>query len=346
VIGVTTAIISPSGSNAGIGFAIPVDIVNRVVPELIGKGRVPTPGIGIMTANETVATRLPSMRRRFLNRTASGFSFATPGIDRLRDRTPEQLKAAAADTVQAFKLTVDFLYDQLHIPNSTVIPYINQVVVIAEVFRRKPALTAKELMRLREWFWRTTLTSYFSGWNSGQMDTDREAVARFVGGQSDSLDMGVVRPHSSIWSSKAFRANNAHSKMLGLMLTHTRPLDLISGQKLDLKEALAWQNSKEYHHIFPRAFLVAKGCQPNKINALCNFALISSSSNKLISDMNPSVYFRECASRLGEDFQSVLVSNLISDTAFKAALADDFDAFSSARAATLSDYANELCGWN
>ena len=83
---------------------------------------------------------------------ASGFSFATPGIDRLRDRTPEQLKAAAADTVQAFKLTVDFLYDQLHIPNSTVIPYINQVVVIAEVLRRKPALTARELMRLREWF--------------------------------------------------------------------------------------------------------------------------------------------------------------------------------------------------
>jgi 2-alkenal reductase len=58
VIGVTTAIISPSGSNAGIGFAIPVDVVNRVVPELIGKGRVPTPGIGIVTANETVATRL------------------------------------------------------------------------------------------------------------------------------------------------------------------------------------------------------------------------------------------------------------------------------------------------
>ncbi|MBR1192957.1 trypsin-like peptidase domain-containing protein [Bradyrhizobium sp. AUGA SZCCT0240] len=58
LIGVTTAIISPSGSNAGIGFAIPVDTVNRVVPELIQKGRVPTPGIGIVAANEAVATRL------------------------------------------------------------------------------------------------------------------------------------------------------------------------------------------------------------------------------------------------------------------------------------------------
>jgi 2-alkenal reductase len=58
VIGVTTAIISPSGTNAGIGFAIPVDIVNRVVPQLIRNGRVPTPGIGIVAANEPVATRL------------------------------------------------------------------------------------------------------------------------------------------------------------------------------------------------------------------------------------------------------------------------------------------------
>jgi 2-alkenal reductase len=58
VIGVTTAIISPSGSNAGIGFAIPIDTVNRIVPELIEKGRVPTPGIGIVTASEAIATRL------------------------------------------------------------------------------------------------------------------------------------------------------------------------------------------------------------------------------------------------------------------------------------------------
>jgi 2-alkenal reductase len=58
LVGVTTAIISPSGSNAGIGFAIPVDVVNRIVPQLIRSGRVPTPGIGIVAASETVATRL------------------------------------------------------------------------------------------------------------------------------------------------------------------------------------------------------------------------------------------------------------------------------------------------
>jgi 2-alkenal reductase len=58
LIGVNTAIFSPSGANAGIGFAIPVDIANRIVPALIRSGRVPTPGIGIRVADEAIAAQL------------------------------------------------------------------------------------------------------------------------------------------------------------------------------------------------------------------------------------------------------------------------------------------------
>jgi 2-alkenal reductase len=58
LIGVNTAIFSPSGAYAGIGFAIPVDVVNRVVPQLIRDGRVPTPGIGIIAGEEAAAARL------------------------------------------------------------------------------------------------------------------------------------------------------------------------------------------------------------------------------------------------------------------------------------------------
>ena len=47
VIGVNTAIRSTSGSNSGIGFAIPVDIVKRVVPELIARGTYRHPWLGI-----------------------------------------------------------------------------------------------------------------------------------------------------------------------------------------------------------------------------------------------------------------------------------------------------------
>ncbi len=47
LIGVNTAIYSPSGSSAGIGFAVPVETVNRMVPQLITHGRVVRPQIGV-----------------------------------------------------------------------------------------------------------------------------------------------------------------------------------------------------------------------------------------------------------------------------------------------------------
>lgn len=48
LIGVNTAIVSPSGGSAGLGFAIPVDTVQRVVPILIKQGYYPHPWIGFL----------------------------------------------------------------------------------------------------------------------------------------------------------------------------------------------------------------------------------------------------------------------------------------------------------
>lgn len=50
LIGVNTAIFSPSGASVGIGFAIPADEVNRIVPRLINDGRFIRPVLGIQGA--------------------------------------------------------------------------------------------------------------------------------------------------------------------------------------------------------------------------------------------------------------------------------------------------------
>ncbi len=57
LIGVNTAIKSPSGSSAGIGFAVPVDTVNRIVPQLIKNGKAARAGLGVMLAGPSVAHR-------------------------------------------------------------------------------------------------------------------------------------------------------------------------------------------------------------------------------------------------------------------------------------------------
>ena len=57
LVGVNSAIRTESGSSAGIGFAIPVDLVNRVVPSLIARGRAPLPGIGITPVRPDLVER-------------------------------------------------------------------------------------------------------------------------------------------------------------------------------------------------------------------------------------------------------------------------------------------------
>ena len=61
LIGVNTQIASPSGASAGIGFAIPVDEVNRIVPRLIRDGRFLRPNIGVAAGNPALhrALQLP-----------------------------------------------------------------------------------------------------------------------------------------------------------------------------------------------------------------------------------------------------------------------------------------------
>ena len=58
LVAINTQIISPSGAYAGVGFAVPVDTINRVVPDLIKYGKVIRPGLGITLVPDEIAMRL------------------------------------------------------------------------------------------------------------------------------------------------------------------------------------------------------------------------------------------------------------------------------------------------
>jgi S1-C subfamily serine protease len=57
LIGINMAIYSPTGANVGIGFAVPVDTVNLIVPQLLQHGKVVRPGLGVNMAHDQVAAQ-------------------------------------------------------------------------------------------------------------------------------------------------------------------------------------------------------------------------------------------------------------------------------------------------
>lgn len=84
LIGVNTAIYSPSGASSGIGFAVPVDTVRRVVPQLITHGRVIRPGLGVTLVADATQRRL-ELPGPMIARVASGSPAQRAGLQGLRE---------------------------------------------------------------------------------------------------------------------------------------------------------------------------------------------------------------------------------------------------------------------
>src|SRR5512132_4137828 len=83
MIGINSQILSPSGSSAGVGFAVPVSIAKRVVPQLLQNGQVRRPKLGI-SARDVAAFRnqvdLPVSEGVLIIQVARGTGAASAGL--------------------------------------------------------------------------------------------------------------------------------------------------------------------------------------------------------------------------------------------------------------------------
>jgi hypothetical protein len=276
---------------------------------------------------------------------AAGRGFASANMDDLRSREEPELKQDVATTLDAAKRAADFLSTEIGVPRAEALPYTNQFAVLTEIFRNIPHPNTVQLAAIKKWFWHTTLSSYFGGWNTGQMASDRQAVLDFAVGSAEALPASGTIPTASIWHTREFRSNSATSKMLALMLANAGPVDPRNGQVIDVGKSLSWSNDKEYHHFFPRAFLATQGVAARKGNVISNIIMLTSVSNIAIRAKPPSVYLGEIRSQVGEDeLRRRLRTALVFDEAYEAATADDYEKFIRIRARDLQRNALALVG--
>jgi len=112
LIGMNTAIRSASGSSAGVGFAIPVDLVNRIVPLLIARGRAPLPGIGISPVRPDQVARA-GISGVVIARVGPGTPAAQAGLQPLDPRSGElgdvivAVNGRRIDTLSTFVAELD-----------------------------------------------------------------------------------------------------------------------------------------------------------------------------------------------------------------------------------------------
>jgi S1-C subfamily serine protease len=80
LIGINTMIVSPSGGFSGVGFAVPVDIVNQIVPELIKKGRFDRGVLGIRLFDDSIARKLGVTSGALVNQVFPNSGAAAAGM--------------------------------------------------------------------------------------------------------------------------------------------------------------------------------------------------------------------------------------------------------------------------
>ena len=114
LIGVNTQIISPSGAYAGIGFAVPVDTVNRIVPELIKHGKLIRPGLGVSLVPDAMARRW-GIKGLVIGKVSRGGAAEHAGLKGARETSSGRIELGDIVVAVAGKpvTTIDELMDVL-----------------------------------------------------------------------------------------------------------------------------------------------------------------------------------------------------------------------------------------
>jgi hypothetical protein len=107
-----------------------------------------------------------------------------------------------------------------------------------------------------------------------------------------------------------FRKNNSRSAAFVLALAKRQPKNITNGAPIDTTEALSVYNKKQFHHIYPEAYL--KRTLPDvERGYLINYCLLAAAENAKISDSDPNIYLPELARGLGEHADEAFASNLL-----------------------------------
>jgi hypothetical protein len=273
---------------------------------------------------------------------ASGKGFTTANIEELPFLDTAVLRSAVDATREAARHAVDFLTTEIGTPTAEALPYANQFAVVVELFRQVPRPTSAQFAVIRGWFWRTALTGYYDGWNSKKMASDVAAIQRFRDG-ARQIDIQCPPLSTRLWTADQYRRDAARTKALALMLAAAGPLDLRTGARIDSGRALAMTNDMQYHHFFPKAWLMRHEVSYEEANLLANIVMLTAISNQGVADYPPASYLKDEIDFCGEaEMSRRLESLLVSPQAFEAAMQGDYKAFVAARAETLLAWANDL----
>jgi len=216
------------------------------------------------------------------------------------------------------------------------------VIVVSYIYSHTNHLSPDQVIRVRQWFWRASLGERYKVGGENFVSRDLKKVYDFVVNDEGSPSDFGDAPTAKDWTSVAFRSNVSRSRAFVLALAARHPCNLTNGSRIDTSVALSSYNKKQFHHIYPRAFLKRSRLSADD-NLLINICMLSAVGNNAISDADPHHYLPASAQRLGASADAVFSSNLLPKPSEFDYSSASYDDFLSARSLIVTSFLNKLC---
>jgi hypothetical protein len=237
-------------------------------------------------------------------------SIAKEDILGLRHLKPNEIDKLVSDTREALLKVVDLLTTEFGIYSWDFLPYEALVIILTTVFYQHRRLTGDQVRRVKQWFWRASFGERYRGASENYISKDIAVVQNFVVSNSGDPKIFGDPPSDAVLKSVEFRSNNSRSRALILALAKGQPKNLTNGAAVDCTESLSSFNKKQFHHIYPRAYLRRIG-SGEEHNSLANICIIAASENNKISDSDPNNYLPGALAELGVQAELVFESNYL-----------------------------------
>lgn len=260
----------------------------------------------------------------------------------LRALGKDEMRVLIGTTKEALLRTVDLLSTEFRVYSWDFLSYEALAVILCFVYARKSHLAPNQVRRARQWFWRASFSERYKVGGEGFVSNDIKAVYEFIVDDAGRAEDFGDPPAVPDWKAIGFRSNVSRSRAYVLALAAARPRNLTNGAVIDPAEALSSYNKKQFHHVYPRAFLKRIGASTND-NLLINICMLAAAANNLIKDSDPAKYIPAAVAMLGTDADEVFHSNMLPvPSSFDYGTAT-YEQFLDARIALVASTVQTLC---
>lgn len=260
----------------------------------------------------------------------------------LRNLAPEEKDELVAKTRRALLRAVDILSTEFGVWSWDFLPYEAVLVILCATLAELKTLTSEKVVRLRQWFWRASFGERYRVGGENFVTSDIKNVLDFIKGETDDPTIFGEIPGSDRLLKAPFRTANSRSRAFMLALAMRKPRNITNGATIDVAEALSAFNRKQFHHIFPTAYL-KRSSEKGERNSLVNICMLAASENNRVRDADPHIYIPECAKELGGEARTVFASNLLPAPSEIDYATSTYDQFLETRARVIAEYVCRIC---